>query len=79
MAKTESGEVIIVLNQQAYYGRDKIIHSAGRIEHYKNMVDGYSIKVGDEQNIVTNNSYDISISIKDYLLYVLLRPYADEE
>ena len=37
--KSVVGEVIIILNQYAYYGKGKTIHSTGQIEHFKNLVD----------------------------------------
>ena len=71
--------MIVILNQYAYHGKGKTIHSAGQIEHFKNLVDDRSIKVGGKQIIVTNDGCKIPISIKDGLPYMPLSPCTDEE
>ena len=45
-AVTQLGPAIVILRQYAYHGRDRSIHSAGQIEHYRNMVNDRFMKVG---------------------------------
>ena len=43
---TIAGEVILIMHQYAYHGKNKTIHSSSQVEHCKNIVDDCSIKVG---------------------------------
>ena len=44
VTQTTSREVIVILNQYAYYRKGKTIHSSYQIEFFKNLVDNHSIK-----------------------------------
>ena len=79
VTQTISGEVIAILNQYAYHGKGKTIHSSGQIEFFKNLVDDRSVKVGGKQHIKTNDGFTIPISIKSGLPYIPLRPFTDSE
>ena len=79
VTQSTEGEVIIILNQYAYHGKGKTIHSSGQIEFFKNLVNDKSIKVGGKQHIKTNDGFTIPISIKSGLPYIPLRPYSDSE
>ena len=79
VTSTISGEVIIIMHQYAYHPKCPTIHSSAQIEHYKNVVDDRSIKVGGSQHITTLDNYKIPISIKSGLPYIPLRPYTDTE
>ena len=46
VALTTLGEVIIIMHQCAFHGKNETIHSLPQIEVYKNKVDDRSIKVG---------------------------------
>ena len=77
---TQKGRVILIMNQYAYHGKGKTIHSAAQFEWYKNNVNDKSIKVeGGLQRIVTNDGYVIPINICDGLPYIDLEPYTDIE
>ena len=47
---TTSSEVIIILNQYSYHGKEKTIHLSGKLESCKNTLDNKSIKVGVKQH-----------------------------
>ena len=76
---THKGEVIAIMNQYAYTGKGKTIHSCGQIEAYKIDVNDKSIKVGGQQRIVTPDGYIIPLNIKGGLPYMSMRPYTDKE
>jgi hypothetical protein len=77
---TGRGPVIAIMNEYAYTGKGKTIHSCSQLEWYKNDVNDKSIKVpGGLQRIQTNDGYDIPIDIKDGLPYVKMRPFTDAE
>ena len=67
VTKSVVQEIIIILNQYTYYDKGKTIHSAGQIEYFRNLVDDWSIKVKEKQNIITNDRFKIPIIIKDSL------------
>ena len=46
VTKTQRGEVILILNQYAFFGKGTSIHSSPQIEAYNNKVDDRAIKVG---------------------------------
>ena len=49
--KTEKKSVIAIMNQYAYTGKGKSIHSCEQLEAHKQMVHDKSIKVGGKQSI----------------------------
>jgi hypothetical protein len=59
--------------------REKLIHSSGQLEWYKQEVDDKSIKVGGNQRIKTLDGYVIPLDVKSGLPYVKMRPYTDKE
>jgi hypothetical protein len=61
--KLQRGEVITVMNQYAYTGKGKTIHSSGQLEWYKQEVDDKSIKVGGKQRIKTLDGYVIPLNV----------------
>ena len=78
--ETQRGPVIAVLNQYAYTGKGKSIHSCIQLEHFKNDVNDKSVKVpGSLQQIQTTDGYVIPLDIKNGLPYLKIRPYTDEE
>ena len=79
VTKTQRSEIILILNQYAYVGKDTSIHSSPQIEAYSNKVDDRAIKVGDKQVIVTINCYSIPLNMKNALPLMKLRPYTDKE
>ena len=62
-------EVIVVMHQYAYTGKEKTIHSDGQLEWYKNTVDDRSMKVGGNQCISTIDGYVLPLDMKDGLAY----------
>jgi hypothetical protein len=80
VTKTQRGNIIVILNQYAYTGRGKTIHSCGQIEWHKNEVHEKSMRVrGGLQHIHTVDGYFIPIDIYNGLPYAPMRPYTDEE
>ena len=67
------------MNQYAYYGKGKTIHSSGQLEYFENLADDESVKVKGAQCVVTNDRFEIPISIKNGLLHVTSRPCTDAE
>ena len=51
VAKSQKGDIIVIMHQYAYMGKGTSIHSSAQIEFYKNHVDDRSIKVGGRQLI----------------------------
>ena len=76
---TQLGPAIVILRQYAYHGRDRSIHSAGQIEHYKNMVNDRSMKVGGTQHIRTQEGYILPLDIINGLPYLKMCPNTDQE
>ena len=77
--ETNRGPVIIILNQYAWYGRGRTIHSAGQIEHYKNIVHDRSMVVGGLQCIKTLDGYIIPLDIINGLPYMKMFANTKEE
>ena len=76
---TQHGPAIVILKQYAYHGRGRTIHSAGQIEHYKNVVNDKSMKVGGKQCIRTLDGYLIPLDIINGLPYMQMHPNTDKE
>ena len=76
---TQLGPAIVILRQYAYHGRDRSIHSAGQIEHYKNIVNDRSMKVGGSQHVRTNDGYILPLDIINGLPYLKICPNTDQE
>ena len=76
---TQLGPAIVILRQYAYHGRDRSIHSAGQIEHYKNTVNDRSMKVGGSQHVRTNEGYILPLDIINGLPYLKMTPNTDQE
>ena len=80
VAYTQRGPVILILNQYAYIGNGKTIHSCGQMEMYGHDVNDKSMKVrGGQQRITTPDGFCIPLNIKKGLPYMTLRPYTDDE
>ena len=62
-----SGEVSVIMHQHACHEKNKTIHSYPKIEHYKNVVDDRSIKVGGVQHTTTLNNCKLPMSIRNSL------------
>ena len=76
---TQKGEVIAIMNQYAYIGKGKSIHSCGQLEAYKQVVHDKSRNVGGLQRIETLDGYIIPLNIRSGLPYMSMRPYTDDE
>ena len=81
IVQTQKGPVIAIMHQYALFGKGASIHSACQMEWYKNDVNDKSIHVpGGMQRIKTLEGYIIpSLSIKDGLARLDIRPYTDKE
>jgi len=60
---TDKGPVILILQNHAYHGLNRTLHSAGQIEWYQNKVYNASMKVGGRQVIKTVDGYYIPINV----------------
>jgi hypothetical protein len=77
---TQKGPAIAILNQYAYVGKGKTIHSSGQLEWFGQDVNERSIKVNNgAQRILTLDGYAIPINIRNGLPYITMRPYTDKE
>lgn len=76
---TQRGPAIAILNQYAYIGKGKTIHSSGQLE-CRQDVNERSIKVKcGMQRILTLDGYAMRINIRNGLPYIMMRPYTDKE
>ena len=74
------GPVIIILQQYAYSGKGRTIHSSGQLEKHGNKVDDRSIRIGGRQSIVTNDGYILPLDIINGLPYLpMSRDFTDKE
>jgi hypothetical protein len=78
-AISQRGFVIIVMHQYAYHGKGRTIHSAGQLEHYKNMVDDRSMKCGGRQCITTNGGFILPLDIINGLPHLRMAPNTNKE
>ena len=76
---TITGEVTVIMYQHECHGKNKNIHYSPQIDHYKNIIDDRSIKVGDGKHIATLDKCKIHISIREAFLYMPLCPYTNKE
>ena len=67
------------MNQYAYTGKGKTIHSSGQWEMYKNKVDDRSSKVGGTQSLKTLDGYQIPMSIQKGLPYFGMSPPTNQD
>ncbi len=75
----DHGPVIAILNQYAYYGQGKTIHSSAQIEHYKHLVDDRAPLLGGKLRIITLDGFVIPLTMKNGLAYLNMRPPTDSE
>ena len=76
---TQKGPVIVIMNQYAYTGKEKSIHSCAQLEIHKQMVHYKSIKVGRKQCIKTLDGYIILLNIRSGLPYMTIHLSTDTE
>ena len=77
---TQRGPAVIIMNQYAYTGYGKTIHSCGQMEIFGHEVNDKSIKVpGGHQRITTQDRFCIPLNIKAGLPYMTLRPFTIQE
>ena len=79
VTKTITGKVTVIMHQNAHHGKNKIICYSPQIEHYKNIVDDLSIKIGGGQFITTLDKHKTTMHIRGALYYMSLSPYTDKE
>jgi hypothetical protein len=77
---TQKGPAIAILNQYAYIGKGKTIHSSGQLKWFGQDINERSVKVANgKQRILTLDGYAITINIRNGLPYITMRPYTDKE
>ena len=82
VAKTQLGEVILVMHQYANTGKGPTIHSAGQIKHFGNEVDDRSKIVNGRQRLVASQNsvnYVFPLDVVCGLVQLQLCPYTDTE
>lgn len=79
IVESQCGPIIVIINQYAYLGRDKTIHSSAQLEHYHNRVQDCSRTVGGNQCIVTLDDYIIPFNIRQGLPYMSMRTPTNHE
>ena len=77
---TNHGLVNLIMNEYAYYGKGRTIHSLVQIEWHKNLVEDKSVKVGGTQCITTPDGYASPSKCTGGLMYLnILGKPTDEE
>jgi Reverse transcriptase (RNA-dependent DNA polymerase) len=76
---TNKGHAIFILNQYAYLGHGKTIHSSAQMEAFKIIVDDKSRTLGGTQRLTTPDGYLIPLDFIGGLAYIKLRPPSDKE
>ena len=79
VTSTITGEVIAIMHQHAWHGKNKTIYSLPQMEHCKNIVDDCSIRVGGGQHISTLDKFKIPMSIRGASPYMPFSPCTNEE
>ena len=77
--KSNKGPIIIIMHQYAYLGKGKSIHSSAQMEHYQNIVDDKSNRVGGKQCIKTLDGYIIPLNIQNGLVYMDMHAPSSKE
>ena len=75
----QKAPVIAILQQYAYTGKGKTIHSCVQLEAFKQVVYDKSLKAGGKQRIETLDGYIIPLNIRSGLPYMNMRPYTNKE
>jgi len=76
---TQKGEVVLIMNQYAYQGEGKTIHSPCQLEHFGQVVDDKPKTLGGRQSIVTRDGYLIPLQFDQGLAYFSMTPPTDQE
>jgi hypothetical protein len=76
---SQNGPIIVIMNQYAYLGKGKTIHSSAQLEHYHNTVEDRSHTIGGNQRIITLDDYIIPLHIRQGLPYMDMRCPTDDE
>ena len=64
VVESHLGPICLIMQQYAYHGKGKRIHSSVQVEHHGNDVNDKSLKVkGSKQCIKTLNGYAIPLQI----------------
>lgn len=79
LVDTNVGPRIVILNQYAYLGKGKTIHSSGQLEYYKHEVWDKSSKVGGKQCIITPDGIVLPLSMRAGLPYLDMKVPTDKE
>ncbi|KAL7574030.1 hypothetical protein ACA910_015609 [Epithemia clementina (nom. ined.)] len=77
---TNHGNVVLIMNEYAYYGQGNSIHSVGQIEWYKNHVDDKSVNIGGTQCITFLDGYATPLECRNGLMYlnIIAKPTDDD-
>ena len=80
VARTQCGEVILILHQYAYLVKGKTIHCCGQMEMFGCDVSDKSLQVpGGLQRICTADGYILPLNIRQGLPYLSMRSHTDIE
>ena len=70
LVETNHGVVNLIMNECACHGKVYTIHSSGRIEWSKNLVDDRSVQVGSKQRICNIDGYVMPLVCRGDLMYL---------
>ena len=78
-AKSNRGDVIIIMNEAAYTGKHTTILSVLQLEHYGNLVAAKATEEKGRQKIITPEGHAFPLSIINGLAYLKMRRHTDAE
>ena len=73
LVNTNHGNVNLIMNEYAYYGKGHTIHSSGQIEWHTNTVDDKSVQVGGQERIITIDGYSMPLMCKGGLMHLIFQ------
>ena len=77
--ETNRGPVIGLMQQYAWCNKGRSIHSCCQMEHFGNLVEDRSMKVGGRQCIRTHDGYLIPVDVIGGLVYLKMHKPTQEE
>ena len=78
-AKSNRGDVIIIMNEAAHAGKHTTVPSSLQLEHCGNLMDDKAAKLKGRQKIITPEGYAFPLSIINGLPHLKMRRCAQAE
>ena len=76
---TRNDKLMLAFDYISIYGKGKTIHSSPQLEHFGNLVDDKSRKVGGKQRITTLEGYVIPLQFCQGLAYLPMTPPTEKD